>query len=349
MNGSPTNDLGWLIRRVEENEEIAKKFFLVERQILSVLNFQDLFKVLLSAIQDTFQVPYVWLSMIDTSDVYRLIQSLADMDMFHQRLTLVKKSVFESLIGRSKTPILVNSDLDRFREVIPVGAFDAVQSMAMAPLSLDGEIIGSLNQGDITEARFEPGIDTSLLERLGIKLSLCLSNVTAHEKLRYLAYRDVLTGLLNRRVVGNILEREYARSQRYQSPLSIAFLDLNEFKVINDTYGHEVGDRVLIHIGDVLTHLSRISDAVARYAGDEFVIILPETSKVNAEALMKRVSLYVAEHPAVHGNQSIPISFSYGCAATTDEGVKDPADLLRRADERLYRAKHLRKPGKKKP
>ncbi|CAB5087985.1 Two-component system sensor histidine kinase [Olavius algarvensis associated proteobacterium Delta 3] len=349
MKASPTNDPRWLIRRVKENEEIAKKFFLVERQILSVLNFQDLFKVLLSAIQKTFQVPYVWLSMIDTSDVYRLVQSLTDMDVFHQRLTLVKKSAFESLIGSSMTPILINSDLDRFRDVIPVDAFDAIQSMALAPLSLDGEIIGSLNQGDKTKARFEPGIDTGLLEQLGIKLSLCLSNVTAHEKLRYLAYRDVLTGLLNRRVVKNILEREFARSRRYQSPLSIAFLDLNDFKGINDTYGHEVGDLVLMRIGDILTQLSRESDAVARYAGDEFVVILPETSKLNAEALMKRVSFYVSEHPATHGSQTIPISFSYGCAATTDQGVKDPTDLLRKADKRLYRAKHLRKPENKKP
>lgn len=349
MRASPTDDPQWLIQRIQENEEIARKFFLVERQILSVLDFQDLFKVLLAAIQDTFQVPFVWLSMINTSDVYRLIQSLADTDMSHQRLTLVKKSTVESLFGASMEPILVNTELDRYREVIPAGVFEAIRSVALTPLSLDGEIIGSLNQGDGSKARFGLGKDTSLLEQLGIKVSLCLSNVTAHEKLRYLAYRDVLTGLLNRRVVGNILEREFARSQRYRNPLSVAFLDLNDFKAINDTYGHEVVDLVLAHFADILTHLSRVSDAVARYAGDEFVIILPETSRLDAESIMQRISGYVIDHPAVHGSLTIPVSFSYGCAATSDTEIKSPEGLLRKADERLYRAKHLPAQNNKKP
>ena len=349
MNTLPTNDPQWLIQRIQENEEIAQKFFLVERQILSVLNFHDLFKVLLSAIQDTFQVPFVWLSMINTSDVYRLIQSLADTDMSDKRLTLVKKRTVESLFGESMEPILVNTELDRYRELIPTGTFDAMGSVALAPISLDGEIIGSLNQGDFSTARFGPGKDTSLLEQLGIKVSLCLSNVTAHEKLRYLAYRDVLTGLLNRRVVGNILEREFVRSQRYRNPLSVAYLDLNEFKVINDTYGHEVGDVVLSHIADILTHLSRVSDAVARYAGDEFVIILPETSRMDAESIMHRISGHVIDHPASHGSLTIPVSFSYGCAATTDSGIDSPESLLRKADDRLYRAKHRRAQNNQKP
>ena len=294
-------------------------------------------------------MPFVWLSMIDTSDVYHLVQSLSDVDMSVKRLTMVRKSAFETLIGKSRMPLLINSDLDRYREVIPVHGVDAMQSMALTPLSLDGEIIGSLNQGDTSVTRFEPGMDTSLLEQLGIKVSLCLSNVTTHEKLRYLAYRDVLTGLLNRRVVGNILDREFARSRRYRSPLSVAFLDLDRFKAINDTYGHEMGDRVLVHVAEILTLLSRASDAVVRYAGDEFVIILPETSRLNAESLMKRVSQYVAAHPLVHERLTIPVSFSYGCAATTDHGIESPDDLFRRADTRLYRAKDRNNPKKKTP
>jgi len=222
---------------------------------------------------------------------------------------------------------------------MPVDTVDDIRSVALTPLSLDGEIIGSLNQGDTSVSRFEPGTDTSLLEQLGVKVSLCLSNVTAHEKLRYLAYRDVLTGLLNRRVVGNILKREFARSRRYRSPLSVAFLDLNPFKAINDTYGHEVGDLVLRHIADILSLLSRASDAVSRYAGDEFVIILPETSRANADSLMKRISKYTADHPLIHEGRTITVSFSYGCAATTDHGIVSPDDLLRAADRRLYRAK----------
>ena len=121
-----------------------------------------------------------------------------------------------------------------YQKLFPKNKKYYIQSIAVAPLSLDGDIIGSLNQADFSPLRFKPGIDTSLLEQLALKVSLCLSNVTAHEKLRFLAYHDPLTGLLNRRVMEVVLKREFARSKRYSRPLSLVFIDMDYFKQIND-------------------------------------------------------------------------------------------------------------------
>ena len=172
-----------------------------------------------------------------------------------------------------------------------------------------------------------------------MKVSLCLSNVTAHEKLQFMAYHDPLTGLLNRRVMEAVLKREFNRAERYASNLSIVFLDLDNFKRINDVYGHDCGDDLLKYVGGCLLEMSRDTDVVARFAGDEFIIILPETPKNSAENLMKRVKSYFSQHPLIANDRSIPISISFGVASTEGKSVKDPDSLLKDADEMLYLAK----------
>jgi diguanylate cyclase (GGDEF)-like protein len=215
--------------------------------------------------------------------------------------------------------------------------------MAIAPITLDGQLIGSLNQADISAKRFQPGIDTSLLEQLAVKVSLCLSNVTAHEKLRYLAYHDPLTGLLNRRVMESVLEREYYRYQRYPKSLSLVFVDLDHFKHVNDAHGHDRGDDLVKHVARVLMELSRNTDVVARYAGDEFVMILPETDSGSAGLLMERVQRHFTHNPLSVNEVTIPISISYGIATAGDLNIDSPQSLLKHADQALYEAKKTRK------
>ncbi len=202
-----------------------------------------------------------------------------------------------------------------------------------------------MNQGDPSPDRFRPGIDTSLLEQLAVKVSLCLSNVIAHEKVRFLAFHDPLTGLLNRRVMDSVLEREYLRARRYRTSLSLVFLDLDHFKEVNDIQGHGVGDEVLKYLAQKLSGFCRKIDVVARYAGDEFLILLPETDKKSAQLLMERICAHFADHPLQLGGKSMPVSFSYGVASVEDAGIGDSRTLLKKADEALYAAKKARKIG----
>jgi diguanylate cyclase (GGDEF)-like protein len=332
-------DLNSLLNRLQENEEIARKFAAVETAILSILKFRDLFEVLLTEIRERFKIPYVWISMIENSDLQSLISSLATSEMLRDRMSIIDRQTFRELVGSTMTPVLVNEDLKPYFKLLPQKKKYFIKSMAMAPLSLDGEIIGSLNQADFSADRFSPGIDTSLLEQLAVKVSLCLSNVTAHEKLRYMAFHDPLTGLLNRRVMETVLQREFNRARRYKSPLSVVFIDLNDFKGVNDTYGHDCGDDMLQFLGSNLVKMSRDSDVVARFAGDEFVLILPETTAENAEHLMERICSYLQATPLKLGKKKVTCAISYGVASTRDPLLRDPAALLKAADDRLYEAK----------
>jgi diguanylate cyclase (GGDEF)-like protein len=325
------------------NEDVARKFFEIEKRILTILNYTDLLKVLLTEIQVQFKMPYAWISLIEKSEISSFIQTLASSEDLRHRLNIIGKKDFSQLIKDSTRPLLVNDDLKPYYKLLPPNRKYFFKSLAIAPISLDGEVIGSLNQADVSQKRFQPGIDTSLLERLAVKVSLCLSNVTAHEKLRFLAYHDPLTGLLNRRVMTSVLEREFSRATRYMTRLSVVFVDLDRFKEVNDRYGHDVGDELLRYVADVLKDRCRNTDIVARYAGDEFVIILPETDKDSAEAMMQRMQAHLARHPLHVDNLIIPVSISFGIAGAEEKKATHPDVLLKNADEALYSKKKARK------
>jgi diguanylate cyclase (GGDEF)-like protein len=336
-----------LLETLRNNEEIAQKFFEIEVSILSILNFRDLFERLLTEIRDKFGVPYVWISMIDKSEVSDLIQTLESSAVLKERLNVVDRKTFLNLIEDKTKPVLINENLKPYYQLLPPGQMYFMRSLAVAPLNLDGKIIGSLNQADLSRLRYRPGMDTRLLEQLAVKVSICLSNVTAHEKLRWLAWRDPLTGLVNRRVMETVLNREYKRALRYKSPLTLVFIDLDDFKTVNDRYGHERGDEILSAVAGNLTAMTRDSDVVARYAGDEFVAILPGTTPQEALRLIERIQNYFQRNPLDFDGDSYLVSISYGVSSVKDSESDDPATLLRKADEALYRAKILRKKKQK--
>lgn len=327
-----------IIQNVRDNEEITEKYFNIEKRILQILNFHDLFEALLSEISIQLNVPFAWLSIIEGSEILDFIQSRKPSFVFKERLNIIDEQTFVDRIGTDR-PLLVNRDLRRYNVLMPKNRRKSIKSIAITPLSLDGKLIGSLNQADTCADRWTPGMDTTNLQQLAIKVSLCLSNVTAHEKLRYMAYHDPLTGLINRRVMETILKREFARHKRYHKYLSVVFIDLDKFKQINDTYGHDCGDALLVHVADQLKTLCRDIDVASRFAGDEFVLILPETADQAAITLMQRIRAYTAKHPLKFNSNRIPVRMSYGIACTLDPRIKSAAALLKKADERLYKEK----------
>ncbi|NWH03958.1 sensor domain-containing diguanylate cyclase [Desulfobacter latus] len=332
----------YLLERLKRNEEIAGKFNEIEMSILSILNFDDFFKRLLFQIADKFSIPHIWFSIIRESTIGKQLKGNSDSEGLKSTIAFVSHERFISIINNQK-PVLANRNLTYFHDLMPVTLTEPIGSLAIAPITLDGKLVGSINLADIDAHRFEPGIDTSLLEQLARKVSLCLSNVTAYEQLKFMAYHDPLTGLFNRRVFERILDREFSRAKRYNSELSLIFIDFDDFKTINDTAGHRIGDKVLCFFADALGSLKREQDIVARLAGDEFVVILPSTGKKCAAQFIKRVTAYFETNPMVSGEYVFNIRISHGISCLSDEGVYNPSELLKTADSEMYRHKAEKK------
>lgn len=157
-------------------------------------------------------------------------------------------------------------------------------------------------------------------------------------RLREYAARDTLTGLFNRRYLLELAGNEQSRAQRDAMPLSLVIADIDHFKTINDTHGHETGDQVLVHIGAILETCCRAGDTVARWGGEEFLFLLPHTDPGEAEQFAERVCQTVAQQPLLRdGQDHVTCTLSLGVAAVaTDETL---TDALARADTALYRSK----------
>ena len=161
-----------------------------------------------------------------------------------------------------------------------------------------------------------------------------------NHRLEALAQTDPLTQLVNRRALTIRLVTEMERVRRYNAPLAMLLLDLDHFKLINDTYGHLAGDDVLFAVAALLQRAVRSVDTVARYGGEEFVIVLPETGKQGALAFAERIRDKLASNRFTIGTrQDIRITASIGVATYPSMGLESVEDLFRAADSALYRAK----------
>ncbi|MFN7037592.1 MAG: diguanylate cyclase [Bellilinea sp.] len=161
----------------------------------------------------------------------------------------------------------------------------------------------------------------------------------AQAALERLATQDPLTGIANRRYFLEIASRVIEQARRYQRPVSIVMIDVDHFKEMNDTFGHKTGDKVLIHITRCMQAALRKVDILGRYGGDEFVILLPETTQEGARRLTERLRQAIAQQSITAGGVSIPITLSIGLASNVKEPALSLDELLQRADRALYDSK----------
>jgi diguanylate cyclase (GGDEF)-like protein len=161
-------------------------------------------------------------------------------------------------------------------------------------------------------------------------------NATELEKL---ATTDGMTSLINRRHFDALARAEWARFQRYGRPLSLMLLDIDKFKSINDRFGHDAGDLVLKTVADICKTTKRQTDVVARFGGEEFVLLLPETDETAAEIAAERLRRAIQDHPHVLPGETLQVTASIGLAGATLSMAAFEV-MLKRADQALYEAKH---------
>jgi diguanylate cyclase (GGDEF)-like protein len=214
----------------------------------------------------------------------------------------------------------------------------ATRSCISAPLMAGTLAVGILNVADRHDGiSFDEREDLPALEQISQILGIAIRNGVLFRELQNQARTDSLTQLDNYRSFHERLRLEIHRSLRYARPLALVMCDIDNFKQINDRFGHPAGDSVLRELGRVVQAYVRREDLAARYGGDEIAIILPETPMVGAVSASERLLEVLRHHPFKYENRPLPITVSIGVAALGAD--MNLSDFVRAADEALYRAK----------
>jgi diguanylate cyclase (GGDEF)-like protein len=252
-----------------------------------------------------------------------------------RRVFVVRPDVGEELLGALEG----DDSAERTRRAVSAQAGSAhALSIGLRSLVDGPEYLGAISIARHGEPFTRE--EEELLEYLAGQAVVSIENASLHETVERQAVTDELTGLANVRAFTSILDRELERSRRFETPLGLLMMDIDDFKLVNDTYGHQQGDEVLAQVAGVLRDHSRELDTAARYGGEEMAVVLPQTGVEGAEMLAERIreAVEALRVPQVRGGGVLGVTASFGVASVPDAAV-DRAGLIAAADAALYRAK----------
>ncbi|OGS91216.1 MAG: hypothetical protein A2Z95_01795 [Gallionellales bacterium GWA2_60_18] len=336
-----------LLHEARQNEDKMRRFDQLQRQLIGADSLSELIRLLLSEYMLVFGVEFVTLALVDREyEVTRLLEGWLGVDADCSGLTLLRSTdTLDELYGGKRGTFLGAFDASAHQAIFnaPLGW---IASVALLPLTRHGELIGSLHFGSADSGRYVAGCGTDFLERLSGVIAVCLESALSNERLKRTGLTDALTGVQNRRYFEHRCQIEISQARRHKHQLACMFLDVDKFKRINDTYGHQTGDEVLKSVATVIKSQLRGGDTIARYGGEEFIVLLPQIGLTYAHQIAERIRCRVAAKALqADSGQPIEITISIGLAMLpcADDGVEDRAlgeRLIAAADKALYQAKH---------
>jgi len=247
---------------------------------------------------------------------------------------------------RSKELVLIK-DIDTHKRPIirksqrPFAENYETNNCAICPLVCQDRVVGVLNLSDKIDAEGFNGEDIALIELFSQLIGASIGNIKLFERIQRQAITDGLTGLCNHKTFYEVLEKELWRSRRYGGQISLIMADIDNLKKINDVYGHHAGDKVIREISRKIKESIRQIDTAARYGGDEFAVILPNTSLNDAIVVAERMVEAIGHSQTSWEKERIALSISVGVGQY--DANSTPEDVTRHSDEALYVAKQAGK------
>jgi len=335
-----------MIGRAQKNEEMLKRFQDLDMRLLSLNSLRELVEHIHDDAKLVFKLTSLSLVLADESG--EIQQFLAEdgfkFEDFGSVMLLSEVALFKAKLGLSPSVLLGEADQILPKEFWPSAAATP-KTVAIIPLLRRGVYLGCMVFGSEDDVRFQLGMATYFLDRLGKVLSVCMENTLNYEQLRRSSLFDTLTGINNRLFFEQRIDEELLRSIRTGDSLTCLFIDIDWFKKVNDTYGHQVGDMALRHVATELRQQLRSNDILARYGGEEFVALLPTASEKKGIEVAERMRLAVesSDIELMDGQVlSVTVSIGVSTCVVDKVGVLSPIDktvLIGVADKALYKAK----------
>lgn len=322
----------------------------IGQKITSDLNMENVVKILYDEVKKNFNLDVLGILLYEDRD------KKIDCSYFMENgkrinageISVDDESSYAAYCIKNKETIIVNNDDIEYVKYLPnredrqSTEEREPKSLLYSPLIVGGNIIGVLSI-QCYERNMYTVNDLNKIKILASYLAIAIENSKLFKEVEFFATHDYLTGCLNRKVILEKGERAFYRLNRYSEEFSIIMGDVDNFKLINDTYGHLTGDEVLGKVADIIKKNIRNSDYVGRYGGEEFLIVLPHTRILGAKSLAERIRKEIEETVIkTCGNKSLNISISLGLFQF-DESIKSFQFGMAAADKALYESKSLGK------
>jgi diguanylate cyclase (GGDEF)-like protein len=335
-NAREHRELQEVTAELEEQLAVRHEILDASRALLSTLDEVTVFAKISQMLGGLVRYQALAIGLVDRdAQLLRPAFYAEDGAVLQREATLSLDEPEVAEVVRSGQAALFNEGAGQSVPWVP-GAERAPRSVILTPLAVGGEAFGLLGVARFTEGARQFGSrELELVQLLANLAAIALQNARSYKEMLHLASSDGLTGVHNHRHFRETLEMEASRAQRYGETFCLLMMDLDHFKAVNDTVGHQQGDEVLKAVATILRQCSRESDYLARYGGEEFVMILPRTSLAEASTVAERIRERVRKIDA--GSPELRVSISIGAAAYRPGADAD--SVLRAADTALLRAK----------